>query len=220
MQSELQPGTTLFAGRYTVTGKAVANTYGFTYPATDISTGSQVYIQEFFPHSGCHRNPQTLDMAIRRVDAPTVSAMYKEFTLYVTRLKEGSATEGQPLIHAFKDHGTAYYVTEADDSAALESHRNPSSAPHAHQPATHTDAETPAHHSIPVQRSSQSRASSRNAILWYRIVIFLLACIVLLLVYLNFLSPSPKVRSAYDSDSTHTEQPYQPVSVPDSAIIR
>lgn len=238
MQADLSPDTKLFAGRYIIAETATVNPYGFTYKAFDRSTDSQVYIQEFFPHTGCIRNPQTSDMSIRREDAPKVSAQYKEFTRYVTRLMEGSVPGGQKLIHAFKDHGTAYYVTAEDDSASLrpaprqEAPAQPRAEQPARQAATPRPVQAPAQpkpaaaaHPIPTTRpatavrpaetepekprrapsarekaaaSNRARtANYRNAILWYRIVIFLLLCIVLLLVYLTFLSPSPKVKSAH-----------------------
>ncbi len=43
-------------------------------------------------------------------------------------------------------------------------------------------------------------ASYRYAILWYRIIIGLLAAIVLLLIYLHYLTPSPRVSAAHVPD--------------------
>ena len=230
MQPELRPDTRLFAGRYIITGTANVNPYGFTYQATDQSNGSRVYVQEFFPHSGCHRNADTLDMAIRKEEAAGVSAMYKEFTQYVSRLKDNDIADAQQLIHAFKDHGTAYYVTANDDSDKLSGLKRPLSASpqpqHAATPApaprprpSRTKDASDMHGSSHTSHDSRKKltpaeASLRNAILWYRIVIFLLVCIVLLLVYLNFLSPSPKVKSA------HTIQPADIENIADTIAVQ
>lgn len=224
MQPELQPDSTLFAGRYTVVRTAASNHYGFTYVASDRSTDTRVFIHEFFPHAGCQRNAQTFDMAIRRDNAAQVSALYKEFTRYVSNLKDGLIPGGQKLIHAFKDHGTAYYVTAADDSAALSpkpaaprqqpagttvsTPKKANPAPAVMKPMAEPARKQPTDIERPEKKSSPDRARAanyRNAIMWYRIVIFLLLCIVLLLVYLTFLSPSPKVKSAHPVTPATTE---------------
>lgn len=216
MQSQLLPDTQLFAGRYIVTGTVATTPYGYTYTAIDRSTDREVYIQEFFPLPGCHRAPD-LNMTIRRDHAPAVAALYKKFTHYVSSLKDNPQKSGTQLLHAFRDHSTAYYVTADDDSAALNGTGAPkrhTSRPLPTAPTQHTKA--PERHSHTTSRASEpeahprrsaSEASYRNAILWYRIVIFLLVCIVLLLVYLCYLSPSPKVKSAHTPQSVITETP-------------
>lgn len=206
MQSQLKPDTPLFAGRYIITNNVATTAYGYTYTAIDRSNDSEVFIQEFFPLPGCHRAPDTLNMTIRREHAQAVSALYKDFTRYVSALKD-NPQKGKPrLLHAFKDHGTAYYVTSEDDSSALSRPGmppKPAERPTAAAPAKRAnipDAETR-------PRRSVSETSYRNAILWYRIVIFLLVCIVALLVYLCFLTPSPKVKSAHTPQPALTEIP-------------
>lgn len=203
----LQPDTPLFAGRYDVRSLIGTDDYGYIYNALDHSDDSIVEIHEFFPKDFCRRDPETLNMAILKTASAETSALYKKFSNYVSSLQEGLVAGAPRLIHAFKDHGTAYYVVplsevkpRREDPVAVKE----PAAPRVEKPVR----PAPRVEDRPVKRvrdADESRsvreemgrkiAGYKYAILWYRIIIVLLVAIVGLLVYLNFFSDSPKVQS-------------------------
>ena len=165
-------GTALFAGRYEITAHCGKDGYGYIYKAVDINTGEEVDVHEFFPGDYCRRAPQSGAM-----------------TIVASRKSSGDSS----LLHAFKDNGTAYYVTAASAPGQV---RTAKSAP----AAATVDAAAKEKSKDPCRKERTMIASYRYAILWYRIIIGLLAAIVLLLIYLHYLTPSPRVSAAHVPD--------------------
>lgn len=198
--SELKPNSELFAGRYKVEGLSGTDDYGYIYEAVDASDDARVIIHEFFPAGMCHRDPETQNMSILKASAPQASALYRKFSDYVMSLREGKVP-GLRLSHAFKDHGTAYYVLPSVKSARVAPAPPASEIHEAPRPSVNAAGSVQKRERKYDDRSQRLSASEtgkklsscRNAILWYRIIIVLLVAIVALLVYLNFFTSSPKV---------------------------
>jgi len=53
---ELQSGTTLYNGKYTIERKISEGGFGITYKATQRNLGRTVCIKEYFPAGKCVRN--------------------------------------------------------------------------------------------------------------------------------------------------------------------
>lgn len=183
-------GTALFAGRYEITAHCGKDGYGYIYKAVDINTGEEVDVHEFFPGDYCRRAPQSGAMTIVRAHAQAAQELYRSFSGMVASRKSSGDSS---LLHAFKDNGTAYYVTAASVPGQV---RTAKSAP----AAATVDAAAKEKSKDPCRKERTMIASYRYAILWYRIIIGLLAAIVLLLIYLHYLTPSPRVSAAHVPD--------------------
>lgn len=203
--SELRQDTPLFAGRYEVIRLSGTDKFGYIYEAVDHSDESRVLIHEFFPAGMCRRDAESQNMAILKASAPEASALYHTFSDYVTSLHEGKVSGMPGLIHAFKDHGTAYYVLPASvpdrKIADKEAHPELKMRTQKREERTESAERTPRVERFaeeetdrrPASDTGRKLASYRNALLWYRIIIVLLVAIIALLIYLNFFTDSPKV---------------------------
>ena len=211
--SELQSDTPLFAGRYEVIRLSGTDQFGYIYEAVDHSDESRVLIHEVFKAGMCRRDAESQNMAILKASAPEASALYHKFSDYVSSLHDGKVSGMPRLIHAFKDHGTAYYVLPASTpvrkvpdkdiqpEVKLRQHNRDDRGEATERTSAHDRHVGEAAERLAASDAGHKLASYRNALLWYRIIIVLLLAIIALVVYLNFFTDSPKVTATGTADT-------------------
>ena len=127
---QLNPGTTLRQGKYTIEGTLGKGGFGITYLATrkivvqedlgEITTVVKVAIKEFFMKDFCNRDPRSLHISVPSVGSKELVEKYR-----MKFIKEANNIAGLrhpniiKVFEVFEEKGTAYYVMEYVDGVSL-----------------------------------------------------------------------------------------------------
>ena len=107
---ELQPGTRLLSGQFTIESFLNAGGFGITYLARD-SLDRRVVIKECFPSSFCRRNGTTVAPGTRQRESEfrSVVALFMQEALTLSRLDHPNIVR---VNEVFEDNDTAYMAME------------------------------------------------------------------------------------------------------------
>ncbi|MCX7288264.1 MAG: serine/threonine-protein kinase, partial [Rhodobacterales bacterium] len=107
---ELQPGTRLLSGQFTIDSFLNAGGFGITYLARD-SLDRRVVIKECFPSSFCRRNGTTVAPNTRQRESEfrSVVALFMQEAMTLSRLDHPNIVR---VHQVFEDNDTAYMAME------------------------------------------------------------------------------------------------------------
>ncbi|WP_136646203.1 serine/threonine-protein kinase [Tabrizicola sp. YIM 78059] len=115
---ELQPGTKLLKGQYTITRFLNSGGFGITYLAKD-SLDRDVVIKECFPSSFCRRS-QTMVTARSRAHSAELRSVVQLFVREARNLAKIVHPNIVAVHQVFEDNGTAYMAIDYVDGLDLQ----------------------------------------------------------------------------------------------------
>ena len=107
---ELQSGTKLCNGKYTIGKKIGEGGFGITYKAVQSGLGRTVCIKEFFPAGECVRHTQAKSIHLQRMNATTFEKFRKAFVKEAKTLAMLKHPNIVEVIDMFDENNTSYMV--------------------------------------------------------------------------------------------------------------
>ena len=119
----LQEGTTLKNGRYTIRRMLGNGGFAITYLATDnFCQGKEIVIKELFMQDICSRDPQTLNIITSNLDDNTQikNTAIAKFIGEAEKIKDIEHPNIVKVYDTFAEHNTYYYTMEYFPSGSLD----------------------------------------------------------------------------------------------------
>ena len=107
---ELQPGTTLCNGKYTIERKIGEGGFGITYRATQSSLGRTVCIKEYFPAGRCVRNTYAKTLHLQGFSNEQFEKYRQAFVKEAKTLANLQHPNIVEVIDVFNENSTSYMV--------------------------------------------------------------------------------------------------------------
>ena len=120
-RNELQNGTSICGGKYTITAKIGAGGFGITYKAVHNNLDIELCIKEFFLDGRCMRNSQTLTVTTSEEHSNMFDKYRRAFVeeaKVLARLQHPGVVK---VLDIFDENGTSYIVMEYINGESLQS---------------------------------------------------------------------------------------------------
>jgi len=118
---ELQPGTTLYNGKYTIEKKIGEGGFGITYKATQSSLGRTVCIKEYFPAGKCVRNTYAKTLHLQGFTLEQFEKYRQAFVKEAKTLANLRHPNIVEVIDIFDENNTSYMVMPFIEGQSLYS---------------------------------------------------------------------------------------------------
>lgn len=119
--SELQPGTTLSNGKYTIEKKIGEGGFGITYKAVQNGLGRIVCIKEYFPAGRCVRDTRLLTVRLQGISEDMFEKYRQAFVREARTLAALHHPNIVEVIDVFDENGTSYMVMPFIEGRSLQS---------------------------------------------------------------------------------------------------